>query len=305
MSLCILCPGQGSQSPRMFARLEDDELVREPFERLAAEVGGDVLADVADPAQCFTNHAAQPLICLYQMSVWSALEGAGITPAAVAGYSIGELAAWGVAGALTPAAVLRSAANRAAAMDACAPQNAGMLALMAIRPSAIDELVKEFGATVAIRNGEDHVVLAGPAEVLDRIEAVLQHSATRAVRLPVSVPAHSPLLHEAVPVFRSFLETLDWNPPAQPVLAGIDGQPRYRATEAIDVLSRQLAEPIEWAHALDIAVEMGATCFFELGPGDALCRMTRKRHPGIYARALDDFASVSGAVEWLQRHSRH
>jgi [acyl-carrier-protein] S-malonyltransferase len=289
----------------MFDRLRDDELVRAPLERLATEIDGDVLQNDADPAQCFTNHAAQTLICLYQMSVWSALNEARISPATVAGYSIGELAAWGVAGALEPVAVLHSAATRAAAMDACAPRGAGMLALMAIRPAAIEGLVKEFGVMVAIRNGEDHVVLAGSAEVLDRIEALMQHSATHAVRLPVSVPAHSPWLSEAVPVFRSFLETLNWNMPAQPVLAGIDGQPRYRATDAIEVLSRQLAEPVEWAQALDIAVEMGATCFFELGPGDSLCRMLRKRHTGVYARALDDFASTSGAIDWLRRHSSH
>jgi len=305
MSLCILCPGQGGQSPRMFARLQEDDLVRAPLERLASHFGTGDLPGIADPAECFSNRVAQPMICLYQMSVWSALSSAGVAPGIVAGYSLGELAAWGVSGALEPLAVLRSAVNRAAAMDACAPNDGGMLALMAIRPSALESLVKEFGVTVAIRNSEDHVVLAGPAAVLDRIEAALRHAATHTVRLPVSVPAHSPWLGAAVPVFRSFLETLHWNAPRQPVLAGIDGQPRYHAADAIDVLSRQLAQPVEWAHALDITVEMGATVFFELGPGDALCRMARKRHPGIRARSLDDFGSTRGAIDWLRRQSTH
>jgi len=305
MSLCILCPGQGGQSPRMFARLQEDDLVRAPLERLAAQFGTGDLPAIADPALCFSNRVAQPMICLYQMSVWSALNSAGVAPCTVAGYSLGELVAWGVSGALEPEAVLRGAVKRAAAMDACAPPDGGMLALLAIRPSALEILVKDFGVAVAIRNSDDHAVLAGPSEALDRIEAALRHSATHTVRLPVSVPAHSRWLGEAVPVFRNFLETLHWKAPTQPVLAGIDGQPRYRATDAIDVLSRQLAQPIEWAHALDIAVEMGTTYFFELGPGDALCRMARKRHPGIRARALDDFVSTSGAIDWLRRQATH
>ena len=67
--------------------------------------------------------------------------------------------------------------------------------------------------------------------------------------------------------------------------------------------ARQIAEPLDWARTLDMAVEMGATAFFEPGPGNGLTRMARERHPALPARAFDEFATVAGAVAWLQRHT--
>ena len=73
---------------------------------------------------------------------------------------------------------------------------------------------------------------------------------------------------------------------------------------AADALSRQLAEPLEWARTLDVARELGATTFFELGPGDSLTRMVREQHPDLEARALSEFASLRGAAIWLARAIR-
>ncbi len=100
MSLCILCPGQGSQSPGMLDELLADGATRSICRDLAGLLAFDAFAIAADPVHCFANRYAQPLICLYAMSVWMALDANSIKPALAAGYSVGELSAWGVAGAL-------------------------------------------------------------------------------------------------------------------------------------------------------------------------------------------------------------
>ena len=301
MSLCILCPGQASQSPQMFARLRADPLLAPSYGTLAPVLGAELLAAAEDPLHCFENRIAQPAICLYQLCVWQALQAAAIAPAIVAGYSVGEVVAWSVAGALPAPGVLAIAQARAATMDAHAPPDGGLLAVRGLRAGALEALALEHGLQVAIRNGPDHAVLAGPGAALQRLEQALQRSNAQVVRLPVQVPAHSAWLQQAVPVLRAYLDTLAWSAPCWPVLAGIDGQPRYRAGDAAQVLSLQLRQTIEWAQVLDSAVEMGTSCFFELGPGDALCRIARTRYPDIPARALQDFASAAGALAWLQR----
>ena len=86
-----------------------------------------------------------------------------------------------------------------------------------------------------------------------------------------------------------------------PVLCGIDAHAVDRAADARATLSRQIAEPIDWARVLDTAVEMGTRVFFEIGPGNGLARMARERFPELAARALDDFAGLQGALAWLQR----
>jgi len=302
VSLLILCPGQGGQTPEMFGRLLADPLTAGACTELGRSIAGDFSALAADPARCFANRFAQPLICLYQMSVWSALASAGVRPAVVAGYSVGELAAWGVAGALSAPDVVKAATERAAAMDAHAPAASGMLAVRGLRLAVIEAAAIKHGAAIAIRNGADHAVLAGPIAALEVVQRSLsESSAAHVVPLPISVPAHSPWLASAVSEFADVLAAMPWKESATPVLAGIDGQPRYRPMEAISTLSRQIAETLEWARVMDVAVEMSATRAFEIGPGNALCRMWRERHPGLDARALDDFTSVAGAIRWLQR----
>ena len=301
MSVCWLCPGQGSQSPEMFGRLVADARVGPHLRRLAAGLTFDALAIGADAGRCFVNRHAQPLIVLYGLAVAAALEEAGIEAGLVAGYSVGELTAHAVAGALAPEAVLALAGERAACMDACAPPEHGMLAVRGVRLATIEALAASAGAVVAIRNGADHAVLAGPNPALARIATELERLGAHVVPLRITVPAHSHWLAEGGVRFTAALAAAPWQAHRAPVVAGIDGRPVSSAAEAIDTLGRQISTPIDWARALDVAVEMGASAFFELGPGSALTRMVREHTPALSARAFEEFASLEGAIAWLRR----
>lgn len=305
MSVCWLCPGQGSQSPQMLAQLAGDPALAAPLARLSAELAPAVLGSASDETQCFLNRNAQPLIVLYGAVVATALSAAGLEPRLVAGYSVGELTAHLAADALAPDQALRLAGQRAAAMDAAAPAEHGMLAVRGLRLEAIEAAAVSAGARIAIRNGADHAVLAGPGAALAALAATLAaRSGAHVVPLQISVPAHSPWLADGVQGFRAALESADWRPTPVTVLSGLAGTPVYRREQAIDTLSRQIAEPLDWARTLDIAVEMGATAFFELGPGSALTRMVRERFPSLPARSFEDFATLKGAVAWLGRQDR-
>jgi [acyl-carrier-protein] S-malonyltransferase len=52
---------------------------------------------------------------------------------------------------------------------------------------------------------------------------------------------------------------------------------------------------------MDACVERGVTVALELGPGAALSRMLRERHPQLQCRSLADFRSLAGALAWLRR----
>lgn len=302
MALCLLSPGQGSQSPDMLARLAADPATAGTLATLAPLAGDEALQVAADPARCFANRHAQPLLCLYALAVGAALSAEGVEAALVAGYSVGELAAYGLAGALPAAAVLRAAAARAQAMDDCAPADSGMLAVRGLAIGEIEALAAAHGVDVAICNGDEHAVLAGPQCALDALATTLAaQRGAHVVSLPIGVPAHSRWLQPAVAPFAATLAALPWQRGALPVLAGVSAEPVRAPERAVETLSRQLAATIDWARVLDVAVEMGTTVFFEVGPGNALARMARERHPGLPARALADFASVAGAAAWLRR----
>lgn len=288
----------------MFTRLFADASLAAHAERLSRCLPGDALAVARDPQRCFENRHAQPLVCLYELIVGAALREQRIEPELVAGYSVGELAAYGVAGALSSEEVLAAATARAQAMDDCAPPDCGMLAVRGVRRVELEARAAAAGVHVAIRNGDDHAVLAGPRAVLAALAGELaQRSGAHVVSLPITVPAHSPLLQPAVNAFAATLGCFHWRRTRVPVLAGIDASIVRDPVRAVDRLSRQIATTIEWARVTDVAVEMGTSVFFELGPGNALSRMLFDRHPQVPARSLADFSSLDGALSWLQRHT--
>lgn len=304
MSLCWLCPGQGSQTPEMLAQLADDELAGPLLARLSRHLAADTLTAANDPAHCFDNRHAQPLIVLYGLTVAETLRAAGIQPAVVAGYSVGELTAHGAAQGLSVEAALALARQRAECMDAATPRQHGLLAVRGMPLATLQQQTEAAGAVLSITNSADHAVLAGPRAALDDLATCLAALGAHVVPLSVEVPAHSHWLTSAVAPFREALEAAPWQAHTAPVPSCIDGRAVSSRAAAIEVLSRQLAEPLDWARALDVARELGATVFFELGPGDSLTRMARERHADLTARALSDFATLRGAASWLARAMR-
>lgn len=304
MSLCWLCPGQGSQTPHMLARLAEDALTAPHLQALSAHLSADTRAAADDPEHCFDNRHAQPLIVLYGLTVAGALREAGIAPSVVAGYSVGELTAHGAAGALAAETALALARRRAECMDAASPPEHGLLAVRGVALERARQQAEAAGAAISIVNGSDHIVLAGPQTVLRALETAFAAQGAHVVPLAVTVPAHSRWLAEAVAPFREALQAAQWLPHQAPVPSCIDGRSIASRAGAADALSRQLAEPLDWARTLDVARELGATVFFELGPGDSLTRMVREQHPELEARALSEFASLRGAASWLARAIR-
>ena len=289
----------------MFSRLVMEPAIAKILSELFVEVGADVRSGAQEEASCFLNRNAQPLVVLYGVSVAGALEELGLAPDIVCGYSVGELTAQVVAGTLSSRSALNLAKARAAAMDAVAPADFGMLAVRGPRIELIESRAAAACVAVAIRNGPDHAILAGPKQALGDLGAAFETDfGAHVVRLPIGVPAHSPWLAPAVGPFRQLVSDAQWNRPRARLLSALNGEPVYGRDEAVEVLARGLAEPVEWGRTIELSIEMGATAFFELGPGSGLVRMVREQYPDLHARSFDEFATLEGTATWLTRHGR-
>jgi len=305
--LALLCPGQGAQGPAMFDMARSDAATAALLDSWLASAGLEQPLEtiLADPGLLFTNRMAQPLIVAATLATWTALGSIAAQPAIVAGYSIGELTAYAVAGALAPGDAVRLARRRAGLMDACL-QDAPLQALVAVSGIATGEtaaIARLHGFHPAIDTAEDSLIVGGP---LDARAALLQAVAAaggRATALPVEVASHTPFMANAVAPFASLLREQGWRAPQAPVISGITAEPIYAADKAIEHLSRQLAEPIRWREGMDALAEAGVTVALELGPGAALARMLQSRHPGIACRSVADFRSLDGVRTWLEKHS--
>ncbi|MGG7603341.1 ACP S-malonyltransferase [Massilia sp. BKSP1R2A-1] len=298
--LLVLCPGQGAQHPAMFDMARSDPAASRALDVWLADPA---LAKLAGGASLFANQLAQPAIVAATLAMWTALRETIPAPSLVAGYSIGELAAYGVAGALAPLAVVRIAAERAGLMDACVDGRAaqGMVALSGMPKEAIEALLARFGFYPAIVTGEDAVVAGGPAALREELAEAVLATGGRATVLPVEVASHTPLLQGAVSPFSELLARQAWSAPAFPILSGISAEKVEDARLAMRVLSRQIAEPIRWMDCMDACAETGITVALELGPGAALSRMLQARHPDIACRSVTEFRSLDGIRSWLGR----
>jgi len=301
--LALLCPGQGGQHPAMLEILRGHgpaEAVLRAAEgllpgglRAAVEGGGELL---------FRNDVAQPAVCAVTLATWAGLCGELPQPRLVAGYSLGELSAYGCAGALAPKEAITLAGERAGLMDRAAVVPSGLVGVRGLPKVRIEALAAAVGAEVAIDNGPDHLVLGAPAAALATLaDRALAAGARTAQRLPISVAAHTALLEGAVAPFAAALSRSALADPPVPVLSGVDAAPVRTRREAISALSRQLAHRIAWADCLAAAAELGCTVFLELGPGAALSRMVGEVLPGAAARSVEDFRSLAGAAEWARR----
>lgn len=292
--LFIMCSGQGGQHAGMFDMARSD-----PAGAALLEQAGIGL----EAATLFENAVAQPAIVAAALALWEALRQRLPAPMLAAGYSIGEVAAWSVAGALAPFDAIALSRARAMAMDDAARAGPEQ-ALVAISGVAIDKaaaLAAQYGYEIAIVNGYDACIAGGLARDLAALGDAVAADGAKFQRLPVAVASHTSLMAPARPGFEAALQALRFAMPACPVLGGVSALALHTKAHAVDELSRQLVQTIRWSDCMDAAAEAGVTVALELGPGSALARMMQARHPHIACRSVADFRSIDGVAAWVAR----
>ena len=281
MTLAVLCPGQGAQHPGMLDISSRDAAAAEVLAAATTVLGEDLRAWLADPESLFENANAQPLICVSQLAWWAALRDHVTAPTAFGGYSVGELASYGVAGALETEALVLLARERAQLMDAAAGNEpGGVIALRGASRASVVELCAGKRAFIAIAIDDDAYVIGGTQAALDYVADAAVRAGVQITCLRVGIASHTPLLAAAAIGFRAALEGSPLRSPTRPVVAGIDGSWVVTRERAIDVLSDQIARTVEWSRCLDALHERGCRVFLELGPGAALSKRSEERRVG-------------------------
>ncbi len=293
--LLLLCSGQGGQHAGMFELARTHPRARALLDQFDL---------VVDPALLFSNRLAQPMIVACTLAMWEAIRDLVPAPALVAGYSIGEISAYSVAGILTPVDAVRLAHVRARLMDDClkAAPGQALAAVSGLSLQTIEALMEGEGFFVAIETGADNCVAGGPAAALVSMAEKIAAAGGKMCRLNVEIASHTPYMAPAVAHFAHALRATKLDSPKTLLLSSISAGTISGTAMAIEHLSRQLAEKIKWMDCMDACAEAGLTVALELGPGSALARMLRVRQPSIDCRSVADFRSIAGIQKWLARH---
>jgi len=306
--IAILCSGQGTQHPEMFDLVAQAPEAQGVLEAACAALEGkdprQFIRD-ADPATLYSNRIGQILCCTQALAAWAMIKPHLAGPVIIAGYSVGELAAWGCAGLLGQAEVLRLAVVRAEAMDAAGSDRTGLAAVRGLSRARLDSICRPRDVYVAIVNGEDLFVVGGARGALKSVcDEALKAGALRASTLQVAVAAHTPLLAEASRQFGLALARENLRHPIARgirLLTGIDGEVVFDPQEAAGKLAEQISRTVNWAACLDGCRAAGAQTVLELGPGRALANMAREVLTDAQVRSVEDFRTRDGVLAWLER----
>lgn len=307
--LAILCSGQAGQHAAMFDLARQDPQADALLQSwpLAAVCGHPLQDILTNDSLLYANPIAQPLVVAAGLAMWQAVKKLLPPPAIVAGYSIGELTSWAIADAFDAEEVIHLAAQRARLLQACvaADQPQIMLAIsLSHALLSLDDLhalLRQQNFYSAITIAEDSVIVGGLLERVPAIESAVTALGGKVTRLPIEIASHTPWMSDAVAPFRQALIASAMRQPSIPVLAGISGARQHGKEDAVASLPRQLAETIHWQSVMDSLEEAGITMALEIGPGAALSKMLKTRHPHIESRSVADFRSLAGLGKWVAR----
>lgn len=302
MSYALVFPGQGTQHPDMLPWLGREVAGGEALRALEGALGADWRARLAEPAWAERNDVAQPLLAGVCLAAWEAVRGGLPRPAAVAGYSVGELAAFAAAGVFDIPAALRLAGVRAAAMDACArAAPGGLLAVSDFAIEASAAAAVRHGLAVAIRLSPLQCLLGGAPAALDGAAAELARAGARCKRLPIAVASHTPQMQGATDALRAAFAGMAFARPDAVVVCDASARAERTPAALKEALAAQVSRTVAWDACMDALAERRVRCVLELGPGATLAKLWNARHPGIPAHAIDEFRSPQAASDWVSR----
>jgi [acyl-carrier-protein] S-malonyltransferase len=298
MSFGLLFSGQGTQHAQMLPWVgHDDALVRQTEAALGVT---DWRLALQDPAWAARNRNVQILLTGIGLSAWARISPLLPVPAAVAGYSVGELAAFSAAGAFDAGTAIELAEQRADAMDRCAAGSPGaLLAVTGLAAPTVEALCADTGVSVAIRIDADAVVLGGPKQAVNVIEQLARGQGAKCSVLNVEVASHTPAMRPAADDFARVLLATALKSPPIPLFSNAAGDRVRGADQAVRALSLQIAQTVQWADCMDAIYARRVACVLELGPGSALAAMWNRRHPDVPARSADEFRRATSVVDWV------
>ncbi|HEX5827419.1 MAG TPA: ACP S-malonyltransferase [Candidatus Limnocylindrales bacterium] len=305
--IAFVFPGQGSQFVGMGRTLAEssreaaavfataDAALGEPISRLAWEGPEEDLnrTENAQPALLAASIAYLAAI----RARWAALGVDAPAPAFAAGHSMGQYTALVAAGALDLADAVRLVRTRGQLMQASGTGREGrMAALIGLDDARLPELVERASAHgvygIANRNSPGQVVMSGERAAVEAGLAIAKElGAKRAIELPVSVAAHSPLMAEAAAGMATVLAGIAFRDPHPPLLANADARPITTADACRAELVDHLTTGVDWVGAVEAMRARGVTTFIEIGPGQVLTGLIRRIAADAVTIATDDKAA--------------
>lgn len=299
-------PGQGSQEIGM----GKSYAATYPAARQVFEQANDILGfDLAD--MCFNGPETllnetintQPALYVCGIAIYETLRQLvpDAVPLCVAGHSLGEFTALTAAGVLSFEDGLRLVQERGRLMQQAGEINPGaMAAILGLDASVVVDICQQarqqVGGDLVLANDNTvgQVVISGHEATLKvGMQMARDAGARKAVKLAVSIAAHSPLMQSVTADFDRALAACTLSESHMPVYGNVTAAPMTTADAVRDELSRQLTSPVLWTETMRRMLADGVTTVIELGPKDVLCGLMKRLDRQIIRISLSETHNLS------------
>ncbi len=304
--IAFIMSGQGPQWWGMGRELMRSEPVfRESMERCEAAMRqwarfslSEELGRSEETSRMHRTEVAQPAIFAMQVSLAALWKSWGVEPSAIAGHSVGEIAAACVAGIVSVEDAARVIVLRARFMDECARGEGTMLAV-GLDEAEARSLISRHDRTVTISafNGPRSLTLAGPRVSLEAMVAELEPRGVFARLVRVDHPFHHPLMEPAAAALEQALRDLVPLPETTPFFSTVTGRRLAGSGCVAAHWGRGVRQPVQFAPAVDALSEFGIDIWLEIGAHPALTHSIQE--------CLGERASKATVVSSARREREH
>lgn len=269
--------GQGSQYYQMGLDLyESHESFRRELEtadRIAQRMLNESLIEIVYRAredrfepfdQILHSH---PALLMIEYALARVLLANHVEPDALFGYSLGELTARLISGAISLEDAMSFAVKTAELIHYCAP--AGKMLAVLHAAEIVEQYPAAFeGCEIAAHNFPGNFIVAGPADAVGRLKQFLASRDINTIELPVAHPFHSSLMAGIRTPLRELADQMAIGRPRIPVLSALNGEPVE--TGSPERLLEAMSAQVDFGATLRTLERSGPWLYLDLGPSGSL-----------------------------------
>jgi acyl transferase domain-containing protein len=276
--LAFVFPGQGGQWTGMGRSL----LRREPVFREAMEACDGAIRPLTrwsvierltldgEAARLQEIDTIQPILFAFQVSLAELWRGWGLGPQAVAGHSMGEVAAAVVAGILSLEDGAAVICNRSRLMRRVS--GLGLMALTSLNADDASALASNYPGRVSVAafNSPSCTVLSGDTGAIEELLGELTARQVFCRRIKVDVASHSPQMEPLAAEMARAVSAIQPRRGALPLYSTTSGQIEDGTALGAEHWGRNLRQPVLFASTVQRLIADGFNTFLEIGPHPVL-----------------------------------
>jgi [acyl-carrier-protein] S-malonyltransferase len=258
------------------------------------------LGTTASAEEITDTAVTQPLVVAATLLAYQELTKRGLLAGAqtvVAGHSVGELAAYAIAGVISADDAVSLAATRGSEMaKACAVEPTGMSAVLGGDEAEVLGRLEALDLVPANRNAAGQIVAAGALSALDKL-AEDPPAKARVRALATAGAFHTRYMASALAGYAAAAEGIATDAPGTVLLSNSDGQAVSSAADAMSKLVAQMTRPVRWDLCTDTIRQREVAAIIEFPPAGTLVGIAKRELRGVPTYAVKTPADLDGLAE--------